>query len=327
MASVGILSYPGAQAAAIHGLTDLLETANRLARTAADGATGAPRTTRRKRAANVPTLHVETVDGTRGAPSDRRALTALIVPPCLGSVPAVSRLGALASWIAARHREGTVVCSVCVGGFVLAETGLLDGRPATTHWALRETFAARFPAVALDVDRLVIDDGDIITAGGVMAWIDLGLRLIERLLGPAVMLRTARYFLVDPGGREQRFYRSFAPPLGHGDAAILRVQHWLHARGRERVTLPAMARRAGLGERTFLRRFFRATALTPTAYVQELRIAHAREQLELGGLTISEIAWRVGYADPGAFRKIFTRIVGLSPGAYRERFSRTPPAR
>lgn len=303
--TIAILRYPGAQAAAIHGLTDLFEAAHRLA--------GAPGKRR------VPALRVEVIDG---APP-RRDLTALIVPPCLGQVP--SRLGPLSAWIAARHREGTLVCSVCVGGFVLAETGLLDGRPATTHWALREAFAQRFPQVALDVDRLVIDDGDVITAGGVMAWIDLGLRVIERLLGPATMLRTARYFLVDPGAREQRFYRSFAPPLRHGDAAILRVQHWLQARGRERVTLPMMARQARLGDRTFLRRFVRATALTPTAYVQELRIARAREQLELGALSIGEIAWSAGYADPGAFRKIFTRIVGLAPGAYRARFA--PAAR
>jgi transcriptional regulator GlxA family with amidase domain len=210
---------------------------------------------------------------------------------------------------------------VCAGAFLLAETGLLAGRPATTHWALREAFAARFPEVRLDTDRLIVDDGDLITAGGVMAWVDLGLRLIERYLGPSVMLATARFFLVDPGGREQRFYSPFAPVLTHGDAAVLKVQRWLQVRGGDRVSLEAMARKAALGERTFLRRFQKATGLTPIVYVQHLRVGKARELLEASDHSIDEIAWQVGYEDTGAFRKVFQRVMGLTPGEYRRRFS------
>jgi transcriptional regulator GlxA family with amidase domain len=220
-----------------------------------------------------------------------------------------------------------VVCSVCVGAFVLAEAGLLAGRPATTHWAVAEHFAARFPEVALDADQLVIDDGDVITAGGLMAWIDLGLRLIERYLGPTMMITIARYFLVDPGNREQRFYSSFVPPLAHRDDAVLRAQHWLHARSRERLTLPMMARKAALGERTFLRRFQRATGQSPTEYLQCLRVSRARDLLETTIAGIDEISRRVGYGDPSAFRKVFRRTVGLSPGEYRRRFAVPHPTR
>jgi len=206
-------------------------------------------------------------------------------------------------------------CSVCAGSFLLA------GRPATTHWALKARFAGRFPDVQLDTDRLLIDDGDLVTAGGLMAWVDLGLHLVHRFLGPDAMLATARQFLVDPGGREQRFYITFAPVLDHGDAAILRAQQWLQRHSGEPVDIARMAGAARLGERTFLRRFHRATGLRPTEYLQHLRVGKARYQLERSDLAIEAIAWQVGYEDPGAFRKIFQRLTGLSPNHYRRRFS------
>lgn len=309
-ARIGIVEYPGAQRAAIHGLTDLIETAARL---------------HRERQAGALWLVVEHYS--LGAPPAPRgaALAALILPPSLVDTPTSAQAAPWVPWITAQHRAGTRVCSVCAGAFVLAETGLLDGRSATTHWALAEAFAQRFPRVQLDVAKLLIDDGDVLTAGGVMAWIDLGLRLIERLIDPATMLATARMFLVDPAGREQRYYSSPAPRVGHGDDAILAVQRWLQAQSASAITVSAMAGKAGLGERTFLRRFRAATGLTPTAYLQHLRVACAREWLELSKQAIDEIAWTVGYADPSAFRKIFRRVVGLSPGAYRQRFSADRP--
>lgn len=154
-----------------------------------------------------------------------------------------------------------------------------------------------------------------------MAWVDLGLRLVGRFLGSAALLATARYFLVDPGGREQRFYSTFAPQLTHGDAAILKAQHWLQANSGGRVSLPMMAARAKLGDRTFLRRFQAATGMTPGQYLQHLRVGKARELLERSGLSVDEIAWQVGYGDPGAFRKVFLKVMGLSPGEYRRRFA------
>ncbi len=147
-----------------------------------------------------------------------------------------------------------------------------------------------------------------------MAWTDLGLRLVDRLLGPELMIETARYLLIDPPGREQRYYSPFAPRLDHRDAAILKAQHWLQANGARGATLAAMAACAGLEERTFLRRFHKATGLKPTDYCQRLRIGRARSLLEAGGNTIEQIAWTVGYEDAGAFRKVFQRITGLTPG-------------
>lgn len=181
--------------------------------------------------------------------------------------------------------------------------------------------AESYPQVRVCAERLLIEDVDLITAGGVMAWVDLGLRLVHRFAGPTVMLHTARFMLVDPAGREQRFYSSFTPNLNHGDELVLQAQHWLQQHYHQPHSVTALAERTQLSERTFLRRFHKATGLKPTEYVQSLRVGKAREALEFSKDSVNEIAWKVGYEDPGAFRKIFQRLMGLSPGDYRRRFT------
>lgn len=297
---IGVVVFPGAQAAAVLGLIDLLETANRLHAAETGGAR----------------LEVRTVEPPMVPPT--RPFSALVLPPSLGPNEP-SGFEALTSWLAARHKEGTLLCSVCVGAFVLAQTGLLAGRPATTHMALQERFAARFPDVLLNTNERVIDDGDVMTAGGVMAWVDVGLRLVGRYLGSATVRATAQHFWVD--GREQQLPCSFVPALTHGDDAILRTQHWIHAKHSGKVTLADMAAKAGLHERTFLRRFQAATGQTPTAYLQMLRVAKAQALLERSKHSVDEIAWMVGYQDTSAFRRVFVRVIGLSPGEYRRRFA------
>lgn len=301
---IGLVIYPGAQMSAVLGLADLFQIAN--------GVAG------RRPGPSRPRLEVRSWrwEAGEGEPSG----DVLILPPALGAPLPPEMARAVAEGLRDRHARGCVLASVCAGAFVLGETGLLDGRAATTHWAHAEAFRQRFPRVRLDTDRLVVDEGDIITAGGLMAWTDLGLRLVDRFLGSAVMRETAQVLLVDPSGREQRFYSAFAPRLNHGDAAILKVQHWMQADGGRETALPALARRAGLEERTFLRRFRKATGLTSTDYAQRLRIGRAREMLQAGALPVEAVAWEAGYRDPAAFRKVFLRIVGLTPGEYRRRF-------
>lgn len=246
---------------------------------------------------------------------------ALILPPALGQRIEGATEQQLVAWVQHHHRQGALICSICAGAFPLAASGLLDGRQATTHWALATEFANRFPAVHLQADRLVVDDGDVITAGGLMAWTDLGLRLIARFMGPALMLKVARFFLIDPGERAQSFYSSFSPNLAHGDTAILRAQHWVQSRYALTVSVREFAGAAQLELRTFGRRFQAATGLSPSEYVQQLRIAKARERLELSQASIDTIARDVGYLDTSAFRRMFHKIVGLTPGEYRKRFS------
>lgn len=204
---------------------------------------------------------------------------------------------------------------------------MLAGRNVTTHWLYANDFRARFPEARLDTDRLVIDEGDIVTAGGAMAWTDLGLRLVDRYLGASVMLDTARLLLIDPPGREQCYYSAFAPNLKHGDSAILKVQHWLHATDNREIILTELAELAGLEERTLLRRFKKATGMTTGEYLQRMRVGRAKELLQTTKLPFDRIAWDVGYGDASAFRKVFQKIVGLPPSEYRQRFSITYQAR
>jgi transcriptional regulator GlxA family with amidase domain len=245
----------------------------------------------------------------------------LILPPKVGEPPTAAEAQPFIKWLQGHHRTGTTLASICAGAFLLAETGLLAGRPVTTHWTYADLFQKRFPSALLDIDRLIIDDGDIVCAGGMMAWVDLGLRLVDRFLGPTVMLETAHFLLVDPPGREQRYYSAFSPNLAHGDSSVLKAQHWLQATGAKDMSIVTLASQAGLEERTFLRRFRKATGITAVDYGQRLRVGKARELLQFGNLSIEAIAWEVGYGDPGAFRKVFTRVTGLTPGEYRRRFA------
>ena len=244
----------------------------------------------------------------------------LIVPPSLDTPVTPAIAAPYLDWLRDLHAAGTLLASVCAGAFLLGETGLLDGRPTTTHWILEDQFRTRFPRAPVDVDRLLIDGGQILTAGGVMSWTDLCLRLVERLRGAEVMTQTARFLLVDPPGREQRYYSIFSPRTGHGDAAVLVVQRWLQETEARDISLESLAMKAGLERRTFLRRFRKATGMTTSEYGQRLRVSKACELLQFSSLTVEQIAWDTGYGDPGAFRKIFARFIGLTPGEYRKRF-------
>ncbi|MBV8625490.1 MAG: GlxA family transcriptional regulator [Herbaspirillum sp.] len=316
---VGVVQYPGSSLSAIHGLGDLFAFANRFA--AEQQGNGGPfiRVShwRSKASGKAPVR----VDENASDTGSTEQLTVVILPPRLGEQ--ITRAEALPylDWLRENHGNGTLLSSVCGGAFLLAETGLLAGRPVTTHWAHAELFRHRFPDVQLDTDKLVIDDGDIISAGGVMAWVDLGLWLVNRFFGETVMGQTAHFMLADPPAREQRFYSTFSPNLMHGDAAVLKVQEWIRSTGAKEVTISALAELAGLEERTFLRRFRKATNFTAVDYCQRLRVDKARELLQFTIQPIETIAWEVGYTDTGAFRKIFTRITGLSPGEYRQRFN------
>ncbi|MFZ6046966.1 GlxA family transcriptional regulator [Pseudomonas sp. CR3202] len=318
---IGILLYPGAQLAAAHGLSDLFAVANRMAAGRAD--------------ANLPVLRVRHwTTGEDGGfrcaldshPEADSRPTVVVVPPCLGTLPPAEVLQPFANWLNLQHAAGVTLGSVCAGAFVLAQTGLLAGRALTTHWSLAKDLGERFPEVKVDADKLVLDDGDIITAGGVMAWTDLGLALVDRLLGPTIAADTARFLALDLTRHSQQYFRRFTPQLNHGDEAVLKVQHWLQRQDIRNASLSDMAARAGLGERTFLRRFQQATGMRPTEYCQQLRAAKARELLELTNRTVDQIAWEVGYQDPAAFRKVFNKMVGLSPTDYRRRFGRRSKA-
>ncbi|MGL4271884.1 MAG: GlxA family transcriptional regulator [Pseudomonas paracarnis] len=312
---LGVLIYQGAQLAAVHGLTDLFGVANRIAA--------------EHESAQLPLLRVShwQVDahGTPARtfdshPGPEQPMMAVLVPPSIAEFTEDQAPPALLEWLRLQHAGGTVLGGVCIGSIMLARSGLLDGRSATTHWSSAKSFAASYPAVRLEADKPIVDDGDLITSAGLMAWSELGLRLVDRLMGPSVAADTARFLVIEHSASASQCGSNFAPLLRHGDGAVLKVQHWLQASGAVDVSVAAMAQEANLEERTFLRRFRNATGLKPTEYCQHLRVGKARQMLEFTNGTIDHIAWTVGYQDPGAFRTIFKKITGLSPSDYRNRF-------
>ncbi|EPJ81440.1 GlxA family transcriptional regulator [Pseudomonas fluorescens] len=312
---LGVLIYQGAQLAAVHGLTDLFGVANRIAA--------------EHDSAQLPLLRVShwQVDahGTPARtfdshPGPEQPMMAVLVPPSIAEFTEDQAPPALLEWLRLQHAGGTVLGGVCIGSIMLARSGLLDGRSATTHWSSAKSFAASYPAVRLEADKPIVDDGDLITSAGLMAWSELGLRLVDRLMGPSVAADTARFLVIEHSASASQCGSNFAPLLRHGDGAVLKVQHWLQASGAVDVSVAAMAQEANLEERTFLRRFRNATGLKPTEYCRHLRVGKARQMLEFTNGTIDHIAWTVGYQDPGAFRTIFKKITGLSPSDYRNRF-------
>lgn len=324
-AEIALLIYPDCQLAAVYGLSDLFRIAGEWSVRMSGEATGAI-----IRVSHWKPAETESTDADPemqcvfdSHPSDSHRIDYVITPPSIVLPENMQPMPESAKWLADRHAAGSKVCSVCAGAFVLAESGLLGGRRITTHWAFASELAGRYPSVEVADENIVLDDGDIITAGGILAWTDLGLTLVDRLLGPSVMLATARFLLVDPPRRSQQPFRLFLPNFDHGDSVIVRTQHRLHADPAKPQSVKSMAAAAGLTERTFLRRFAKATGMRPTEYLQQVRVAKAREALEHTKNPVENIAWQVGYQDPSAFRRIFLRLTGMSPGGYRDRFGVT----
>jgi transcriptional regulator GlxA family with amidase domain len=228
-----------------------------------------------------------------------------------------------AAWTRERHAGGAVICSVCTGSVVLAEAGLLDGLEATTHWSAAPLFRDHYPQVRLEVARILCPAGPehrIVTAGGASSWTDLALYLVARFAGEAEARRIAKAFVVGDRSEGQLPFAARARPRQHEDQAITRAQIWIV----DNYTVPnpvgRMAEEAKLPERTFARRFRKATGYAPVDYVQALRIEEAKQMLETTAEPTDDVAAAVGYADPAFFRRLFKRQVGVSPARYRQRF-------
>lgn len=230
----------------------------------------------------------------------------------------------LVEWLATVHRRGALLCSACSGIFLLAETGLFDGRAATVHYAYARAFAASFPAVAIHPERVLVVAGDreeLVCSGASTSWHDLALYLFARFVGAIAAQEVARLYALQWHREGLAPYLVFEGRTDHGDAEIRAAQEWLARHFAVANPVEEAVRRSRLAERTFKRRFRGATGLAPLAYVQQLRIADAKRRLEQTDAGVDEIGWRVGYEDPAFFRRLFKRTTGLTPSAYRRRFA------
>lgn len=310
---IGIINYPGCMLSAVQGLNEMFMLANDVCE---------KRGVHRRLSVEV--LNLEMIEKSievKNNSDEFEILQVVIIPPNIEGDYYLNPDRFFTNWIKKNHALGCIVSSVCAGAFILAETGLLQYRQSTTHWDLAAQFSGLYPEVLLDTNKILVNDGDIITAGGLMSWIDLGLELVAQLASADVMRQLGKILVVDTGLREQRYYRSFSPKLDHGDQEILKAQHYIQANYDKQIMVAELSELCLLGGRTFFRRFVKATGLRPVQYLQRLRIQKACELTETSSFTIDTIAYKVGYEDASAFRKTFVKIVGLTPREFRNRFA------
>lgn len=303
---VAILALPGCLTSAVFGLDEMLQLANKFMQDKV------------KESQNLQRFDVEQLAITEIGADQNYGL--VIIPPSIDTQFYLRDNPELQAWLKRQHGQGAIICSACAGAFILAAAGLLDHRRATTHWGLVDEFKHQHPRVKLDIDKIMVNDGDIITAAGMMSWVGLGLELVAQFCHVSIMRQLGKHLVIDTGSREQRYYQQFLPKRDHGDQPILNIQSRLQTDYGQPISVVGLAQEACMGERTLLRRFVKATGLKPNEYLQKLRIQKACDLLESTPLSFDVIAHSVGYEDVSACRKAFTRITGLSPSAFKKRF-------
>src|SRR5215472_10898414 len=247
----------------------------------------------------------------------------LLLIPSVGDdvLGSLTSLRAFVPWIKECSAHGTRLVSMCTGSFVLGETGLLNGRSATTHWAFADLFRRTYPQVNLLPDRLIVDEGNIITAGASTAFLDVALYLLELYCGREAAILTAKVLLIEMGRYSQLPYTIFSKQKMHKDQQILRAQQFVENHLARQITVEDLAKRAGMSTRNFDRRFRAAAGEAPTSYLQKLRIERAKRLLETTDNTVSEIMLKVGYEDERSFSRLFSSLTQVSPKAYRKRYA------
>jgi transcriptional regulator GlxA family with amidase domain len=227
----------------------------------------------------------------------------------------------LIGWVKRQYQKGVILAAACNGNFLLAEAGVLDGKKATTHWNLINTFRQRYNKITVEPEKIVIDNGSVLSAAGVTSYFNLAIFLVERYGSKDLALTSAKVFLVDSGRKIQTPYQMFQVTKNHGDEEIVQVQDWLEANYTQEITLERMTEICNLGKKTLVRRFKKVTGDTPILYLQKLRIENAKRLLESKKVSFNEITWRVGYNDISSFHKVFKSETGLTPIEYRSKFS------
>lgn len=324
---IAILVYPETTGSVVYGLSDLLQSAGRDWGMIVDGTPGPEL---------IEPLLVSR-DGhpvavCNGVRIDAHSSLADCPPVSIACVPEVNvppgeplahLFGAEVGWLKARYETGTTLAAACSGAMLFAETGLLDGCEATTHWAWCDVLQRRFPQVRVHAQRALVVTGDgqrLVMAGGGSSWLDLALYLIARAVGVEAAMQVARINLIDWHRIGQQPFARLARTRQVEDAVIARCQVWIAEHYQQSNPVRALVQLSGLAERTFKRRFQLATGMAPLEYVHTLRIEEAKQMLETGPAPIEAVAREVGYEDAAFFARLFRRQVGLTPAQYRRRF-------
>ncbi len=246
----------------------------------------------------------------------------IIIPPVMSEINhAISENVSLFPWLIDLHSRGSIVASICTGIFFLGESGLLDGKKATTNPLVASFLEERYPKVELDLNQILIDEGDIITSGPTYAFLDLMIYLVEKYCGLEVALQCSKLLLHDKNRSMQTPYLMSTIQKLHQDVEIKSIQDWLEKNYTKSLSVSAIADDFCMSPKNLNRRFQKATGDTPLVYLQKIRVENAKKKLETTQLNIDEITYDVGYTDSKSFGRLFKRHTTLSPTEYRKRFS------
>lgn len=225
-------------------------------------------------------------------------------------------------WIRNQYKQGAEVASMCSGAFILAATGILNGRNCSTHWSLANAFRDQFPNVTLQSDKLITDENGIYTNGGAYSFLNLVLYLIEKYYDRPTAIYCSKIFQIELDRNSQSEFAIFTGQKMHGDDMVQQVQTYIENNIEEKISVADLSARFASGRRNFDRRFIKATGNTPMEYAQRVKIESAKKAFETSRKTVNEVMYDVGYSDTKAFREVFRKITGLSPLEYKAKYNK-----
>jgi len=250
--------------------------------------------------------------------------THLVLIPAIGGdfETTIKKNAAFLPWIKEQYRKGAEVASLCTGAFLLAETGLLDGKECSTHWNFAGYFRDRFPAVTLVDGRIVTEQQGLYSSGGATSYWNLLLHLVEKHAGREMAIMASKIYALEIDRKSQSPFVMFNGQKKHEDEPIRLAQEFIEQNITEKISVEAMSSKFAIGRRHFERRFKKATKNTPLEYIQRVRVEVAKKKFESSRLNVNEVMYEVGYNDVKAFRTLFKRLTGLSPLDYRNRYNK-----
>ncbi|HVS96392.1 MAG TPA: helix-turn-helix domain-containing protein [Puia sp.] len=247
----------------------------------------------------------------------------IIVPAISGDLDTALALNReFLPWITQQYKDGAEVASLCIGAFLLAATGLLDGKSCSTHWLYANEFRNRYPEVALADDKIVTEQNGLYTSGGANSYWNLLLYLVEKFTSRELAILASKYFVLDIERASQSPFSIFKGQKVHNDAEIVKVQEYIECNFQDKITVDELCDKFGIARRTFERRFKKATNNTVLEYWQRVKIEAAKRQLEVSRKTVGEVMYEVGYNDTKAFRDIFKKVTSMSPVDYRNKYNK-----
>lgn len=229
---------------------------------------------------------------------------------------------ALVAWIRDQYKQGAEVASMCSGAFLLAATGLLDGKTCSMHWNRIDEFRRRYPNIKVAEDKIISDESGIYTNGGAYSFLNLVLYLVEKLFDRPTAIFCSKLFQIDIQRTTQSAFSIFHIQKGHGDELIGKAQTYIEENIDAKISFEKLASDLAISRRNFDRRFIKATGNTPVEYLQRVKVEAAKKELERGRKTVFEIMNDVGYSDDKAFREVFRKVTGLAPLEYRARYNK-----